>query len=141
TSTIEVDRNLSVIAKIVSSVPTLYPYIGWEPYIVTVVRPIPRALWPGKPEGVSVSPATVIEETQATIAATFVGESYLSRGVIAVCITGLVLGWLMAVWNRVGSRLTCNGSIIVYTSGVFAFVLTMRSMTEFLAILMPTLAA
>ncbi len=141
TSNFEVDRNLSVIAKIVSSVPSLYQYIGSELYVVTLVRPIPRALWPGKPEGVSVSPATVIEETQATIASTFVGESYLSRGIVAVSITGLVLGWLMAIWNRVGARLTCNGSILVYTSGVFAFVLTMRSITEFFAILMPTLAA
>lgn len=141
TSNIEVDRNLSVIAKIVSSVPNLFPYIGSELYVVTLVRPIPRALWPGKPEGVSVSPATVIEETQATIASTFVGESYLSRGIVAVAITGLVFGWLMAIWNRVGARLTCNGSVLVYTSGVFAFVLTMRSITEFFAILMPTLAA
>jgi hypothetical protein len=141
TSNIEVDRNLSVIAKIVSSVPNIFPYIGLEPYIVTLVRPIPRALWPGKPEGVSVSPATVIEETQATIASTFVGEAYLSRGSYAVFFTGLAFGWLMAIWSRVGSRLTCNGSILVYASGVYAFALSMRSMTEFFAILMPTLAA
>jgi oligosaccharide repeat unit polymerase len=141
TSNFEVDRNLSVIAKIVSLVPHTYPYIGSEIYLVSLVRPIPRALWPGKPEGVSVSPATVIGEEQATIASTFIGEAYLSRGIVTVLITGLVFGWLMAIWNRVGARLTCNGSILVYTSGVFAFVLTMRSITEFFAILMPTLAA
>jgi hypothetical protein len=52
---IHVDFNLFVISQLVATFPKIHDYLGLEIPYLAIIRPIPRALWPGKPEGMSVS--------------------------------------------------------------------------------------
>lgn len=47
----------------------------------------------------------------------------------------------MRNWAEMGRRISHSGGIIVYASGLYAFALTMRSLSEFAAQILPTLGA
>jgi hypothetical protein len=134
-----VDDNLLAIAKIAAFFPQQRGYLGWEIPYLAAVRPIPRAIWKGKPEGLSVSvEEDVFQMRGLTISSTFVGEGYMSGGYIGVTIFGIVLGALAGLWNRMASPRNAELGILIYASGFFAVVITMRSiMTLTTALLTP----
>lgn len=134
-----VDDNLLAIAKITAFFPLQHPYLGMEIPYLAAVRPIPRALWKGKPEGLSVSvEEDVFKMRGLTISSTYVGEGYMSGGLIGVGLYGLVIGTLAGLWNRMASPKNGELGILIYASGFFAVVITMRSiMTLTTALLTP----
>ncbi len=67
-----VDYNLQSIAEVSGFFPETHSYLGFEIPYLAIIRPIPRFLWPGKPEGMSVRIEDIMGYTdQVTIAATF----------------------------------------------------------------------
>ena len=97
TEAVFVDMNVINVALLTEVFPDYSPYLGFEIPFTAIVRPIPRAIWPGKPEGLSFS----IEEalgvgSQMTLSATFVGELYMAGGLLAVALFALLLGWAAA---------------------------------------------
>ncbi|MEO8791746.1 MAG: hypothetical protein ABI464_05395, partial [Chthoniobacteraceae bacterium] len=66
-----VDDNLLAISKIVQYFPkqTHGKYLGWEIPYFSLVRPIPRAIWPGKPKGISIAIEDVFNVRGITITA------------------------------------------------------------------------
>ncbi len=123
-----VDDNLLAIAKIAMFFPDRHPYLGLEVPYIAIVRPIPRAIWSGKPTGLSVSlEGDVFEMKGLTISCTFAGEGYMSGGLIGVGAYALVLGCLAGWWNRLASPRNSELGILIYASGFFAVVITMRS--------------
>ncbi len=130
TEAVFVDDNLLSITKIVGFFPEQNGgrYLGFEIPYLAIIRPIPRAIWPGKPTGLSVN----LEESLfglkgLTISCTFVGEGYMSGGLIAVFAQGIVLGLLAGWWSRLASARNSELGILIYSSGFFAVVITMRS--------------
>jgi hypothetical protein len=134
-----VDDNLLAIAKIADYFPAKHEFLGMEIPYLAAVRPIPRAIWKGKPEGLSVSvEEDVFEMKGLTISSTFVGEGYMSGGLFGVGAYALVLGALAGLWNRMASPRNSELGILIYASGFFAVVITMRSvMTLTTALLTP----
>jgi hypothetical protein len=134
-----VDDNLLAIAKITAYFPLQRAYLGMEIPYLAAVRPIPRAIWKGKPEGLSVSvEEDVFQMRGLTISSTFIGEGYMSGGLPGVTLYGIVLGALAGVWNRMASPRNSELGILIYASGFFAVVITMRSiMTLTTALLTP----
>ena len=134
-----VDDNLLAIAKITAFFPQQRQYLGLEIPYLAAVRPIPRAIWKGKPEGLSVSvEEDVFKMKGLTISSTFIGEGYMSGGLIGVTLFGVVLGALAGLWNRMASVKNGELGILIYASGFFAVVITMRSiMTLTTALLTP----
>ena len=128
-------------ARITEAFPKHRDYLGLEIPYNALVRPIPRALWPGKPEGLSVT----IEETLGleglTIAASFVGEAYMAGGFLAVLGTGLIFGAMAGWWGFLVSPRNSELGILIYASGFFAAVISMRSLFVFTTALLPTVAA
>jgi hypothetical protein len=111
------------------------------PYLA-LIRPIPRAVWPGKPEGMSTSIEDAVGAGAGwTVAATFAGEAYMSGGILAVIGTGLFFGFLTAWWNRLSSPQNSQFGILIYASGFFCAVISMRSLFFFTTALLPTLTA
>jgi hypothetical protein len=143
--TMHVDRNLDVICKIIEAFPRQHRFLGLEVPYLAIIRPIPRALWPGKPMGMTVSIEEVFGEKGAgedyTVAASIVGESYMMGGVFAVLATCAVCGLLAGWWNQFASARSSEFGILVYASGFFAAVITMRSLLVFTTALLPTFAA
>lgn len=139
--TLFIDYNLYAIARIVEVFPKHKEYLGLEVPYLALIRPIPRAVWPGKPEGMS----TTIEETLGveglTISASFVGEAWMAGGFLAVLGTGLLMGALTGWWSYLGSGHNSELGMLIYASGFFATVISMRSLFTFTTALLPTVAA
>ena len=137
-----VDGDLLAIARIAQFFPARNSgeYLGFEIPYLALVRPIPRAIWPGKPKGLSRTIEEAYGATQMTVAAAFVGEGYMSGGLFGVALEGLVLGLMAAWWNRLSSPRNSELGILVYASGFFAITITMRSTFAMTTALMPCVA-
>jgi len=139
--TLFVDYNLYAICRLVQVFPHKKPYLGFEIPYTALIRPIPRAIWKGKPEGLSSSIEDALGVEGLTIAASFVGEAYMSGGLIAVLVTGLFFGGLTGWWNFLAAARNSELGILIYASGFFAAVISMRSLFVFTTALLPTVAA
>jgi hypothetical protein len=136
-----VDYNLHTIATLTTYFPERHPYLGLEIPYLAIIRPIPRALWPDKPKGMSAPIERVLGVENVTIAATFAGEAFISGGLAAVVFVGLLLGAIMGFWNTMASPRNSEIGTLVYASGFFAAVITMRSLFSFTTAVLPTIAA
>jgi hypothetical protein len=76
-----------------------------------------------------------------TIAASFVGEAFMAGGLLAVFGTGLLFGGLAGWWSYLVSPRNSELGILIYASGFFATVISMRSLFVFTTALLPTVAA
>lgn len=127
-----VDLNLRNIAGLTRVFPSTYPFLGLNMPYVALTKPIPRAIWPGKPEDFD----TGIEEALAadqgyTLSCTFVGEAFMMWGYPGVFITGLFFGAVFMYWNRVGSRDDSVFQRLVFASLFYPALITMRSVITF----------
>jgi oligosaccharide repeat unit polymerase len=138
--TLYIDHNMVVISGLTEAFPNLYDYLGLEIPYQSLIHPIPRALWPGKPEGLSVSIESIMQNTQGTVASTFVGEAYMSGGMIGVLLASLAFGMAAEFWNRLGRDVYSPFSQLLYVSGFLCAVVTMRSMLWTTVAMLPTLA-
>jgi hypothetical protein len=136
-----IDNNLYVISRLGEVFPRPHHFLGMEIPYLALIRPIPRALWPNKPQGLSVSMEDALGVEDLTVASSFVGEAYISGGLLAVFLTGLLFGALAGWWGRLASPRNSDYGILVYASGFFAMVISMRSLFVFTTALLPTLAA
>jgi hypothetical protein len=139
--TLFIDYNLYAICRLVEVFPNKRPYLGLEIPYQALIRPIPRAIWKGKPEGLSSSIEDALGVEGVTISASFVGEAYMSGGIIVVLIVGLVFGALTGWWSFLASPRNSELGILIYASGFFATVISMRSLFVFTTALLPTVAA
>ncbi len=136
-----VDLNLYAMTQIMEVFPRKHPYLGVEVPYLAAIRPIPRAIWKGKPEGLSSSIEDALGVEGMTIAATFVGEAYMSGGVWAVLAISLLLGYIAGWWSQLASPRNSDLGILIYASGFFAAVITMRSLFVFTTALLPTVCS
>jgi oligosaccharide repeat unit polymerase len=138
--TLFVDLNLINIARLTEVFPVRHEFLGFEIPYNALIRPIPRAIWPGKPEGLSVGIEEALGAKGLTVSATFVGEAYMAGGLFAVALAALIIGSLAATWNRVGEHLDNRFMQIFYASGFFAAALAMRSVLQVAPAILPLLA-
>jgi len=141
---LHVDMNLFVISQLVATFPSQHDFLGLEVPFLAIIRPIPRAIWPSKPEGMSVHMESLAGGDEAeswTVAASFVGEAYIAGGMIGVLITGLLFGAFTSWWSRLASPNNSELGILIYAVGFFAVAISMRSLFVFTTALLPTLAA
>ncbi len=136
-----VDYNLYAIARLIEVFPAKVDYLGWEIPYQALIRPIPRAIWSGKPEGLSSSIEDALGMEGLTIAASFAGEAYRSGGLIAVGLIALCFGALTGWWSHLASPQNSELGILIYASGFFATVISMRSLYVYTTALLPTVAA
>jgi oligosaccharide repeat unit polymerase len=133
-----VDNNLIALSSIINVFPSQFEYLYGEITLYSLGLPIPRALWPGKPEKLSVSTTEALGLSGLSIAVTAVGEAYMSWGYAGIVIFGLALGAFASWWERLsGGR--SNLDRILYISGFFAAAITMRSLLFFTTALLPAL--
>lgn len=135
-----VDLNLINISQLTEVFPARHEFLGWEIPFHALIRPIPRAIWSGKPDGLSVGIEQALGAEGLTLSTSFVGEAYMAGGLMAVAIAALVLGSLAASWNRVGMHLDSRFNLIFYASGFFAAALAMRSILHVAPAILPTVA-
>lgn len=140
TKDVFVDQNLLVIALLTERFPDINDYLGMEIFAVTVTMPVPRALWPGKPRGLSVGIEEALGVSDRTLAATYIGELYMAGGGVLILLASIGFGATASVWNRRGARSTNLLQFLTYLSGFGAAAVLMRSMISVVPLMLPTLA-
>ena len=136
-----IDYNLYAISRIVEKIPAQHPYLGWEVPYLAAIRIVPRAIWHDKPEGMSISIEDILGVTDLTVAASFVGESYMSGGWVAVFAAGIFFGVITGWWSHLASARNSELGILIYASGFLAAVISMRSIFVFTTAMLPTALA
>jgi hypothetical protein len=138
--TLYVDYNLYSICRLVEIFPKQRAYLGLEIPYLAIIRPIPRAIWKSKPEGMSTSIEEALGARDLTIAASFAGEAYMSGGNFGVLLVALGFGAAFGWWSALASSRNSELGILIYASGFFAAVISMRSLLVFTTALLPTAA-
>jgi oligosaccharide repeat unit polymerase len=133
-----VDNNLYAISRMVEFFPKHHAYTGLEIPYLAVIHPIPRVFWPNKPEGMSISVEDIFGANGWTVATSVVGEEYMMHGFLGVFFMSLFFGACCAWWNLLASPKNSEFGVLVYASGFFSAVITMRSMNWFSTALLPT---
>jgi oligosaccharide repeat unit polymerase len=139
-ATLFVDNNILVISKLTEVFPDRTAFLGMEVPFQAITKPVPRALWPGKPEGLSFGTEEVVGATATTISSTFIGESYMAGGFLGITIASFLLGAMAGWWNRLRYDLDSDFKLLLYVSGFFAAALSMRSILHVVPAFLPTLA-
>jgi oligosaccharide repeat unit polymerase len=138
--TLAVDYNLASLGKVADALPARHPFLGLEVLTWALVKPIPRAMWPSKPVGLSVSIEELVGAKGWSVAATYLGESYMMGGMFGVIGMSLFFGAVAAWWNRMAMQQQSDYALVVYALGFFAAGLTMRSMFWFTTAILPVIA-
>lgn len=123
------------LAGLAQTVPSGVPYLGGSSYLETLVFPIPRALWSGKPEGSIAATTAVIDPGNSGLAFPEFGEMYANFGIVGVvvgsCFLGLVVEGLWARFSRTRSVrealfLSISGAVLlqVFVRGALAPLMT-----------------
>jgi len=136
-----VDYNVVNVSRLTDVFPDSVGFLGIEIPFNALIRPIPRVLWSGKPEGLSVSIESALgADARMTVSCTFVGEAYMSGGFLAVLFISMLFGAAAELWNRVGSNSNLQFAQLLYASGFLCAAIAMRSMLSMVPVMLPTLA-
>jgi oligosaccharide repeat unit polymerase len=140
--TLYLDHNIVNLSNLTDVFPDAVDYLGLEIPYQALIKPIPRVLWPGKPEGLSTSieAALGVTDNVTTLSCTFVGEAYMAFGFVGVIVAGLLFGVAAAWWNRVGQQAESSFSQLLYASGFLCAAMAMRSLLTMVPFLLPTVA-
>jgi hypothetical protein len=136
-----IDQNIVNISHLIEVFPDSFEFLGFEIPFNALIRPIPRVLWPGKPEGLSISIETALGAgPSVTLSCTFVGEAYMAGGFLAVLFISLLFGMAAELWNRVGSNSNRQFGQLLYVSGFLCAAIGMRSMLSMVPFMLPTIS-
>lgn len=136
---LSVDYNLFSMSRVVEVFPRRHPFLGWEVPYIALIRPIPRALWKGKPEGLSMTIEDAVGAEGWTVSTTYIGEAYMAGGTTWVVVISLVLGAMMGWWSHLASPRNSEFGMLIYASGFFAVAISMRSLFTFTTAILPTI--
>jgi hypothetical protein len=126
---IHVDDNFLRLSQIIDLVPAQYPYVYHEQILYTLVRPIPRVLWPGKPTEAGFDLSTALDAKGTSLSSSVVGELYLTGGVLVVFLGGIFYGKIARMFSTLLEHKTAS-SDLVYSLGSMALFVGIRSMLD-----------
>ena len=129
-SYLHVDDNFLRLAQTITLVPNYYPYVYHQQIIFALVRPIPRALWEGKPvdPGFDLPAALGIEGISYSYSV--IGDWYICAGYIGVFFGGLIYGGLGRMVGQLLARNAQSSNSLVYSLCAMALFAGFRSMLE-----------
>jgi oligosaccharide repeat unit polymerase len=138
--TLYIDQSLTNLSKLTDVFPNAVDYLGLEIPYQALIKPIPRVLWPGKPEGLSTSieEASGTTDNITTLSVTFVGEAYMAFGFVGVLVAGVLFGAAAGWWNRVGQEADSSFSQVLYASGFLCAAMGMRSLLTMVPFMLPS---
>lgn len=91
-------------------------YVGAEPILTAVLMPIPRAIFPSKPDGgyMRESQNKIIGNSYGGAAFLVQAEAYVSFGLLGVILYGLFIGWACKkVWSNYQNNKDSIGAILL----------------------------
>jgi hypothetical protein len=137
---IMVDDNFLRLAQIIEAVPAEHPYTGFEWLIYVLIRPIPRALWAGKPERAGFSLSEFHGHEGVALTSSAIGEWYFSFGWGGVLIGGFFVGALARTWAQLLDPPFGPMKAGIYALGVMGLFVSLRSLIELILMTYPLVA-
>ena len=127
---LHVDDNYLRLAQVIQIVPAEHPYVEYQQLWFTIVRPVPRVFWPGKPVDPGFDLPSIVGLKGLSLSTSIIGEWYLSYGWIAVIIGAWLHGRLARTANTLREVEEYRTNPIVYGLAVMVLVSGMRSMQD-----------
>lgn len=127
---LHVDDNFLRLSQIIQIVPAEHPHVGFQQIWFTLVRPVPRVFWPGKPVDPGFDLPSIVGMKGVSLSSSIFGEWYLSFGWLAVAFGGWLHGRLARTVNSLRDQTEFHANPIVYGLAVMVLVAGMRSMIE-----------
>lgn len=127
---LHVDDNFLRLSQVIQIVPAEHDYVGFQQLWFTLVRPVPRVFWPGKPVDPGFDLPSIVGLKGVSLSTSIIGEWYLSYGWLAVLIGGWLHGRLARTANVLRENPAYRTNPIVYGLAVMVLVSGMRSMLE-----------
>ena len=127
---LHVDDNYLRLAQVIQIVPAEIPYVEHRQIWFTIVRPIPRVFWPGKPVDPGFDLPAIVGMKGVSLSTSIIGEWYLTYGWIAVIFGGWLHGRLARTVNQLREVEIYKTNPIVYGLAVMVLVSGMRSMQD-----------
>lgn len=127
---LRVDDNFLRLAQIIDLFPNSFSYLYGERVFFTLVRPVPRVLWPGKPVSRGFDLAATLGFRGTTFSASVIADLYMSWGLFAVIIGGLCYGRIAGMWSELLAATGGVVQIFVYSLGAMAIFASLRSLDE-----------
>jgi hypothetical protein len=128
--TLHVDDNFLRLSQITGIVPQNHPHTTWRWLLWVAVRPVPRVIWPEKPKDPGFNLPDHLGKKGVSLSMSAIGELYLGFGYIGCAVGGLFWGRLARILATLLSNYRTNGSIVVFSAGLFALFAGMRSAIE-----------
>jgi oligosaccharide repeat unit polymerase len=109
------------VAGLSTTVPAEIPYLHGDSYLQVFVLPIPRALWPAKPDDDITVVTTRFDPGSSGLYFPAFGEGYANFGFIGVALCGVALGAVAELLHRrFASSQDIKGSVVAAVqAGVF----------------------
>jgi oligosaccharide repeat unit polymerase len=125
-----VDDNYLRLSQVIQIVPAEHPHVNFQQIWFTIVRPVPRVFWPGKPIDPGFDLPAIVGMKGVSLSTSIIGEWYLSYGWIAVIFGGWLHGRLARTANSLREQAEYRNNPIVYGLAVMILVAGMRSMQD-----------
>jgi hypothetical protein len=136
---VRVDDNFLRFAQNMEIVPRFQPHTGFDWLIWVLARPIPRALWPGKPTSPGFDLSSYLGIT-ASLSCSSIAEWYVAFGWIGVVVAGVLYGTLCRFWGQALEHTRTYAGLGMYGLGTLALFISVRSMIELILMSYPLLA-
>jgi len=127
---LHVDDNYLRLAQVIQIVPAELPYVEHRQIWFTIVRPVPRVFWPGKPVDPGFDLPAIVGMKGVSLSTSIIGEWYITFGWIAVILGGWLHGRLSRTVNQLREVEIYKTNPIVYGLAVMVLVSGMRSMQD-----------
>ena len=127
---LHIDDNFLRLAQIIDIVPRRRDYVYAQQVVFTLVRPIPRVIWPGKPVSPGFDLPAEVGLRGVSLSSSIVGEWYLSWGWYAVIIGAWLHGRLASTANSLREIGRQAGNPIIFSLAVMVLLAGQRSMQE-----------
>jgi oligosaccharide repeat unit polymerase len=127
---LHVDDNFLRLSQVIQIVPAEHAHVGFQQLTFTLVRPVPRVFWPGKPVDPGFDLPAIVGMKGVSLSTSIIGEWYLSFGWLAVVVGGWLHGRLAKTVNVLRENPAYHTNPIVYGLAVMVLVSGMRSMLE-----------
>lgn len=125
-----VDDNFLRLGQIIHYFPDAAEYVGVKQITFVMIRPIPRALWPGKPVDPGFSLPQLLGVQGVSLSSSIIGELYASWGLLAVFAGGVFIGNIANSWNRILSISQADNGRVIFAIGLMVLFAGMRSMQD-----------
>jgi len=129
-SYVHVDDNFLRLSQIIQIIPRRHDYIYFQQIFFTLIRPIPRVFWPGKPVDAGFDLPSEVGITGASLSSSIIGEWYISWGWVAVLFGGWFHGRLASTASTLRDVGIAARNPIVYALAVMVLVAGQRSMQD-----------